>query len=43
MENKKEKIFYLDFLRAISTIAVIAMHVGAQKNGGVYQHLNLTI
>ena len=34
MENKKEKIFYLDFLRAISTIAVIAMHVGAQKNGG---------
>ena len=41
MENKKEKIFYLDFLRAISTIAVIAMHVGAQKNWGGYISLSI--
>lgn len=34
IENKSERIFYLDFLRAISTVAVILMHIGIEKNWG---------
>lgn len=32
IEHKKERVFYLDFLRAISTMAVILMHIEIEKN-----------
>lgn len=35
IKQQNERIFYLDFLRAISTIAVIVMHTGAEKSGGI--------
>lgn len=35
IKQQNERIFYLDFLRAISTIAVIVMHIGAEKSGGI--------
>lgn len=34
LEKQSERLFYLDFLRAIATVAVIAMHINIENSGG---------
>lgn len=47
MEHKLEKqngrLFYLDFLRAIATVAVIAMHISIDNSGGTFVDLLETV